>query len=65
VKSLRGNAVFRWEYRPGSSLYLVWTQERSGYNDTGEFRMKQDFQELGDLNPNNVFLVKVTYYINP
>jgi hypothetical protein len=65
VKSLRGNAVFRWEYRPGSSLYLVWTQERSGYTPTGDFRMGQDFKDLGDLTPNNVFLVKMTYYINP
>jgi hypothetical protein len=29
VRELRGNAVLRWEYRPGSTLYLVWQQARS------------------------------------
>ena len=61
--SLRGTAVLRWEYRPGSTLYFVWTQQRSGSDPIGNF----DFQSarsaiLGD-RPTNVFQVKVTYWL--
>ena len=35
IKSLRGNAVLRWEYRPGSVLYFVWTQERTDFEPLG------------------------------
>ena len=61
-KSLRGNAVFRWEYRPGSALYLVWTQERSDADNTGEFNMNANATQLLKADANNVFLAKVTYY---
>nr|MBA2687078.1 carbohydrate binding family 9 domain-containing protein [Gemmatimonadaceae bacterium] len=37
TRSLRGNAVLRWEYRPGSALFLVWQQSRSGFEPTGQF----------------------------
>src|SRR5262249_12878978 len=36
-KSLRGNAVLRWEYKPGSTLYFVWTQSRQDYESIGDF----------------------------
>ncbi len=36
-RSLRGSAVFRWEYRPGSTLYFVWTQQRSDQAAIGDF----------------------------
>ena len=63
-KSLRGNAVFRWEYRPGSALYLVWTQERSDADNTGEFHMNDNATQLLKADANNVFLAKVTYYFD-
>jgi hypothetical protein len=61
--SLRGTAVLRWEYKPGSTLYFVWTQERSGSDIAGNF----DFQSartaiLGD-RPTNVFQIKATYWL--
>jgi Domain of unknown function (DUF5916)/Carbohydrate family 9 binding domain-like len=63
-KSLRGNAVFRWEYMPGSALFLVWTQERVHVDDSGEFRMNSNSTRLMDADADNVFLAKVTYYFN-
>lgn len=62
VRSLRGNAVLRWEYRPGSTLYLVWQQQRSGFDPTGEFRFSNDAEALLHLPPENVFAVKVSYW---
>jgi len=58
------NLVIRWEYNPGSSLYLVWSQTRSFSNESGVMRY---FSDLGDLFnrdndvPHNVFLVKFSY----
>jgi hypothetical protein len=63
-KSLRGNAVVRWEYLPGSVIYFVWTQTRSDAEDIGEFKFKQSFNQLLDAHPDNIFLVKFTYWLN-
>jgi hypothetical protein len=62
--SLRGNAVLRWEYMPGSTLFLVWTQDRSGYQNNGEFELGNSLSGMIDQKPNNIFLVKATYYLN-
>jgi hypothetical protein len=63
-KSLRGNAVFRWEYRPGSALYLVWTQQRNDEEPLPDFRLGPSFHRLGQSQADNIFLAKVTYYLN-
>ena len=63
-KSLRGNAVLRWEYRPGSVLYLVWTQERTDYEPDGELRFGPSARRLLDAQANDILLVKATYYLN-
>ena len=63
VRSLRGNAVLRWEYRPGSALFFVWQQERSGFEALGDFRAGRDVGRLFREPARNVFLVKATYWI--
>ncbi|HEX2968702.1 MAG TPA: DUF5916 domain-containing protein [Bacteroidales bacterium] len=66
VQEFLSNLVIRWEFNPGSSLYLVWSQTRSNSNDTGQLKF---FNDLGDLfsnadeKPHNVFLVKFSYRI--
>ncbi len=62
IKSLRGNAVLRWEYLPGSVLYLVWTQDRTNYDDPGTFEFGRDFRSLVSAKANNIFLIKLTYW---
>jgi len=60
--SLRGNAVVRWEYRPGSALFFVWQQQRSYYLPfEGDFRTRREVREIFG-RPSNVFLVKATYW---
>ncbi|MBI4545610.1 MAG: hypothetical protein HY703_10465 [Gemmatimonadetes bacterium] len=61
-RSLRGNAVLRWEYRPGSTLYLVWQQERSGSEPLGDFDFSRDAAAVFREKPNNIFLIKATYW---
>ena len=60
-KEFRSNLVLRWEYRPGSLLYLVWNQSKTGVDATGNFSLKNDFGDLFRLNPYNVFLIKLSY----
>ena len=61
-RSLQGNAVFRWEYKPGSTLFLVWQQQRDGTISDGEFNFGRDFVDIFDPKPNNIFLVKLSYW---
>ena len=62
-KQFRSNLVIRWEYRPGSLLYLVWTQSKTGSESTGNFSFKDDFDTLFNLHPYNVLLVKLSFRI--
>jgi len=64
VKEFLSNFVVRWEYNPGSSLYLVWSQTRSNYGTNGDLDVMDDIGDLfgsdGD-KPHNVFLIKFSY----
>lgn len=62
-RSLRGTAVMRWEYRPGSTLFFVWTQERDGFDTFGNFDFSRDRSALFRDRPTNVFQVKATYWL--
>jgi hypothetical protein len=62
IRSLRGNAVFRWEYRPGSALFLVWQQQRQGFADVGDFSFDRDFSGLFRAPATNVLMLKATYW---
>jgi Domain of unknown function (DUF5916) len=63
-KSLRGNAVLRWEYKPGSTLYFVWTQTREEDTPNGDFRFSKSLGDIWNLPADNIFMVKFTYYWN-
>ena len=65
LASLRGNAVLRWEYSPGSTLFLVWTQNRSDSETIGTFRTGRALDRLFGANGDNIFLVKLSYWWNP
>ena len=62
-RSLIGNAVVRWEYRPGSTVFFVWTQNRTGFDPTGEFDFAKQRTKLFSDRPTNVFQIKVNYWI--
>ena len=64
VRSLRGNAVLRWEYRPGSTLFVVWTRS-SQIPDLprGNIRFGDDAGDLFQGPSENIFLVKMTYWL--
>jgi hypothetical protein len=66
--SVNLNAVYRWEYRPGSTLYLVWTQSRAAYDvrgfagDQAQFDNRFNPRSLFRNEPENVFLAKVSFW---
>jgi hypothetical protein len=62
-RSLRGTGVLRWEYRPGSTLFFVWTQQREGSDDYGDFNFSRDRSALFRDRPTNVFQIKATYWL--
>jgi Domain of unknown function (DUF5916)/Carbohydrate family 9 binding domain-like len=62
-RSLIGNAVVRWEYRPGSTVFFVWTQSRTGSDSNGNFDFGAERSAIFRDRPTNVFQVKVNYWI--
>jgi hypothetical protein len=65
LASLRGNAVLRWEYRPGSTIYVVWTQSRSEDSGLGQFALGDGLHRLFSTSADNILAVKFSYWWNP
>lgn len=63
-KSLRANAVLRWEVNPGSVLYLVWTHDKVNTRNPGNFEFGRDFDHLIHSEPNNIFMAKFSYWFD-
>jgi hypothetical protein len=63
LRSLRGTGVLRWEWRPGSTAYLVWTQRRSGQAAMGDFDFGRDRDALFDTPADNIILLKISYWV--
>jgi len=60
--SLRGNAVLRWEFKAGSTFYLVWNQNRYNNIDDGNFRFNHSMNDMFSIKADNVFMVKFSYW---
>ena len=63
LRSLRMNIVLRWEYRPGSTVFLVWQQSRSSRENSGSFDFGRDLSSLWEADPENLFILKFTYWL--
>ena len=63
IRSLRGNAVLRWEYRPGSTIFLVWARSRSDAVDAGRLDFSRDARAVFTGPAENIFLIKVNYWL--
>ena len=74
-RSLLGNAVLRWEWRPGSTLFFVWQQRRvnsvtgqgplGARPSVGAFDLGRDTGDMFDVAPDNILMIKVNYWLNP
>ncbi len=63
-KSLKVNLILRWEYRPGSTFFFVWTHNRTNYDDPGDFDVPRDARSLFDAHGENLFMIKGTYWFD-
>jgi hypothetical protein len=64
-RQFRSNLVLRWEYRPGSSVYAVWSQGRTDEVATWSSSFRANWDELWRTTPDNVFLVKISHWFSP
>jgi hypothetical protein len=65
VLSFRTTNVMRWEYKPGSTLFVVWQQGREGLGPANGFHYGQDFGDVFATPSSNALLVKLAYWLNP
>lgn len=63
-RSFRTTNVLRWEYKPGSTLFVVWQQGRESSAEYGDFRLGRDIGRVFRTPASNVFLVKMSYWLN-
>ena len=64
TKSLRGNVVMRWEYKPGSTLFFVWYLSQTDFSRPGQFSPLRDFGSAFGADATHIFMVKASYWLN-
>lgn len=63
VRSLVGNAVLRWEYSPGSTIFFVWQRRQAGSVSLGDFDFHRDLDALLSAPSEDRFMIKVNYWL--
>jgi hypothetical protein len=63
LKSARLNAVFRWELKPGSTFYAVWTRQQVDHRYPGDFALGRDAAAMFSAPGDDIFLVKLAYWM--
>jgi hypothetical protein len=64
-KEVRSNLVFRWEWSPGSAVYLVWSRNGSDYEGQyGAFDASRDFEQLFSAGADNAFMIKISKWFS-
>ena len=63
LRTLIGNAVLRWEYRPGSTVFFVWQRQHDAAAAEGDFRLGRDLSALWSARAHNRFIVKANYWL--
>jgi len=61
-RELRSTVVLRWEYRPGSTLFLIWSHNRDSVEEQGQFDLGHDLGDLAEVTGEHVFLAKLNYW---
>ncbi len=60
-RQFRSNLVLRWEYKPGSLFYFVWSQDKTDAVSDGDFNLNKSIKEMVKITPLDVFLIKFSY----
>jgi hypothetical protein len=62
--NLNSNLVFRWEYAPGSILYIVWNRGMSDYHESYNFDYSYNIQNLALVEPDDIFMIKINKWFD-
>jgi hypothetical protein len=60
----RSNLVAKWEYRPGSLIYLVWSSDHTGDTSPVDVPIGDSLRQIWDIFPTNIFLIKFSYWFS-
>lgn len=63
-RQFRSNLVLKWEYRPGSEIYLVWSSDKTGFVDNAGTNLGHSLHQLWNIVPTNIFLFKINYWFS-
>jgi len=63
-QEFNSNLVGRWEFRPGSTLYLVWTNTRFEESNQLDQSIWKSFGNIWKVQSQNVFMVKFSYWFS-
>ena len=63
-RELNSNLVLRWEYKTGSTVYVVWSQNRTNGDFLGDFSASSESRRLFSTHPDNTILVKFNYWFS-
>nr|HEX4314586.1 DUF5916 domain-containing protein [Kofleriaceae bacterium] len=63
VLQLRSTVVLRWEYRPGSTVFAIWSHNQSDSDYDGRYRPGADLKTLYNTAGENIVMVKVNYWL--
>ena len=63
-QEFRSNFVIRWEYKTGSSLYFVWTNDRTNYEDIYKSSLTESLKNIGNIKSDNAFMIKLSYWFS-
>lgn len=63
-RSFVGNAILRWEYMSGSTLFLVWRQDRADVAPVGDLDLGRDLGGLFDARSRDRFILKVQHFLS-
>ena len=63
IRQLRSTVVLRWEYRPGSTVFAIWSHGQAGSTTDGRFDVAHDLSGLARASSDDVVMVKANYWI--
>jgi hypothetical protein len=62
-REFRSNLVARWEYRPGSTIYVVWENRRQSRESIYFSDLGHNFNEIMQSDPVNIFMIKMSFWL--